>query len=127
MVAVSVPAQWTRPNGSRSSDPYLVRIPGDQCAIEQPRVHSSSHHAVSTKSTGDAARGPRRAVSASITPWRRTAGSSVFACAATAPNVKDAMTPGLPVAGVASIVTSAGDPGLADCPLKPSARQNGSS
>src|SRR5262249_61771829 len=42
IVAVSVPAQCTRPNGWRSSDPYLVRIPGGQRAIGQPRRHDSS-------------------------------------------------------------------------------------
>jgi len=49
-VAVSVPAQCIRPNGSRSSDPYLVRIPGDQCAIEQlvltgPENNEEGEHA----------------------------------------------------------------------------------
>ncbi len=46
---------------------------------------------------------------------------------ATGPKVKEASTPGVPEAGLASIVTSDAEFGSADCPLKPSARQNGSS
>ena len=52
---------------------------------------------------------------------------AISARSATEPNVNDAMTPGLPEAGEASRVTSETVPGSALCPLKPSARQNGSS
>src|SRR5262249_30210908 len=127
VVAVSVPAQWIRPNGSRSSDPYLVRIPGDQCAMEQPRVHLSCHQGGSVNSNGEAGGGPKRFTKASTRSRRRSLGSSASIRSATGPKVNEAMTPGRPAAGVASSVTSAGDPGPADCPLKPPARQNGSS
>ena len=53
--------------------------------------------------------------------------ASAAACCATRPKANEAMTPGLPEAGVASSVTSEAEWGSADCPLKPSARQNGSS
>ena len=87
----------------------------------------SSDNGVSTKSTGDAALGPNLAVSASRTAFRRTAGSSASVASATAPNVKDAITPGVPERGEESSVTSATDPGPADWPLKPPCRQNASS
>ena len=67
VVDVSVPAQCTRPNGSRSSGPKRVRMPGGRCAIEQPRVHSSFHHGVSMISAGTRLAVPNRAVSASST------------------------------------------------------------
>src|SRR3954470_3856787 len=126
-VDVSVPAQWIRPNGSRSRRPYFVSVPGVRWAIEQPRVHSSLNHAVSTKSTGLAAFGPNRAVSLSMTACRRSSGSSVSTFCATGPNVKDAITPGEPDAGDASRVVSDTDPGSELCALYPSPRQNGSS
>ena len=127
MVEVSVPAQCTRPNGSRSKWPNRMRIPGRRCAIEQPRVHCSSDHAVSTKATGSSARRPRRAASALSTALRRSTGSSFCTRAATGPNVNDAITPGVPVAGDESIVVSETEPGSDVWPLKPAARQNGSS
>src|SRR5262249_12621868 len=76
IVAVSVPAQCTRPNGWRSRCPWRVRVPSVKWAIEHPRVHGSVHHDVSTYSAGFAARAPKRAASASSTTLRRTPASS---------------------------------------------------
>ena len=70
-----------------------MRMPGLKWAIEQPRVHSSCHQAVSTKSTGDAAFGPSRAVSASSTRWRRSAAGRPSNFSATWLNVNDPSTP----------------------------------
>src|SRR5436305_285135 len=78
-------------------------------------------------SDGDDARGPSLDVSASSTNRRRSAASSASMRSATGPNVNDAITPGDPAAGDASSVTSHAEPGCDVCPLKPSARQNGSS
>jgi hypothetical protein len=102
-------------------------MPGAQCAIEHPRVHSSFHHGVSTNADGVAARGPKRATMPARTRRRRSSAPSASMRSATGPKVNDASTPGLPIAGDESIVTSDADFGSADCPLKPSARQNGSS
>jgi hypothetical protein len=73
---VSVPAQCTRPKGSRSRGPYFVRMPGPRCAIEQPRVHGLAHQLVSMNSTGELARGPNLATSASTTAALRASESS---------------------------------------------------
>jgi hypothetical protein len=103
-----------RPNGWRSNGPYFVRIPGDQCAIEQPRVHGSFHHGVSMISAGDPARGPKRSTIAARSRRRRSPASSASYCSAIGPNVNEASTPGLPAAGDESIVTSDADFGPAD-------------
>ncbi len=50
VVAVSVPAQWMRPTGSRSNRPYWVSTPGAKCAHEQPRVQRSSDQLTSMTS-----------------------------------------------------------------------------
>ncbi|MFN8644357.1 MAG: hypothetical protein U0802_22885 [Candidatus Binatia bacterium] len=73
------------------------------------------------------ARAPKRSTIAASTRRRRSSGSRASTRSATGPKVKDASTPGLPPAGEASSVTSDADWAPADWPLKPSARQNGSS
>ena len=95
--------------------------------MEQPRVHSSDHHAVSMNSTGCAARGPSLFVSASEyrpPPYVRVEGVELLGDAAEDERCDHA---GASRSGDASSVTSAADPGWAVWPLKPSARQKGSS
>ena len=38
-VAVSVPAQWSGPTGSRTAAPNSVVAPGVRNPVKQPRVH----------------------------------------------------------------------------------------
>ena len=107
-----------RPSGSgRTARGAAARAadstPGGKCAIEQPRVHSSFHQAVSTNRLGVAALGPSRRVSASTTASRRSVASSWSRRSATGPNVNEAITPGVPALGDESIVTSAAEPGWA--------------
>ena len=59
--AVSVPAQCSRPTGSRRRRPYWVSTPVGKWPMEQPRVQCSSAQFCSRTSTGEAAAGPRRA------------------------------------------------------------------
>src|ERR1700686_3524770 len=127
LVEVSVPAQCTRPKGSRSSGPYRVSPPGGKWAIEHPRVHCSVHHAVSMNSWGVVALDPNLLDRAPSTSRRLSLSLSEPTRSATAPNVNDAMTPGVPDAGEASRVTSAAEPGSALWPLRPWSRQKGSS
>jgi hypothetical protein len=94
-----------------------VSVPGVKCAIEQPRVHGSVHHEVSTYSAGFAARAPKRAASFSSTALRRTSASSAATRSAFGPNENATMIPGPPDGLLASIVSSTGDPGSAVWPL----------
>lgn len=124
-VAVSVPAQCTRPWRARSNVPYRVRKPGGRWANEQPHVQGSEYQAVSTNSTGAAARGPKRSETVSSNSRCRSVAGRESNRLATEANRKVASAPNDPSAGEASMVTSAGDPAPALWPLKPSARQNG--
>ena len=55
-VAVSVPAQCSRPTGSRRRRPYWVSTPVGKWAMEQPRVQRSSAQLTSSTWRGAAAR-----------------------------------------------------------------------
>ena len=58
VVAVSAPAQWIRPTGSRSAGPNCVQVPGARCAPYPPRVHSSADQSCSTNAIGFAGAWP---------------------------------------------------------------------
>ena len=125
--AVSVPAQCSRPTGSRKRRPYWVSTPVGKWPMEQPRVHCSCAQFSSNTSTGDAAAGPSRLVSVRTKTSRRSVSSRAARARARGPAAYPATTPGAwsgwPVSSVTSISSSV----ATVAPDIPSRRQNGSS